>query len=182
MDNWDEAKEVGKVLADIVASIVASDSEVTTRASVSPPVPAQTQPSSRSRRRAVLREESAGDKKSLGDDPMPSPASLVECIVDGDANRMASGAAQCTGLSSDEEQESEEDDDDDDNWVEDWDIGKLTDGDAEKDGGSPGIGVPVGGEGQAEDLQDESGRILQSLALTRAITAFMMAHMDQVIV
>ncbi|EEY61728.1 uncharacterized protein PITG_22425, partial [Phytophthora infestans T30-4] len=65
----------------------------------------------------------------------------------------------CTGLSSDEEQESEEDDDDDDNWVEDWVIGKLTDGDAEKDGGSPGIGVPVGGEGQAEDLQDESGRV-----------------------
>ncbi|KAF4043625.1 hypothetical protein GN244_ATG03938 [Phytophthora infestans] len=38
----DEAKEVGEVLADIVTSTVASDSDVTTRASVSPPDPAQT--------------------------------------------------------------------------------------------------------------------------------------------
>ncbi|KAF4133191.1 hypothetical protein GN958_ATG16803 [Phytophthora infestans] len=33
----DEAKEAGEVLANIVASTVASDSEGTTRASVSPP-------------------------------------------------------------------------------------------------------------------------------------------------
>ncbi|KAI9983910.1 hypothetical protein PInf_005186 [Phytophthora infestans] len=107
----DEAKEAAEVLADIVASTVASDAEVTT-------------------------QESASDEESLGDDPMPSPAPLMECIVNGDANLMASGAAQCTGLNSDEYtslqdgQESEYGDDDDD-WVEDWAIGELTDGDAE---------------------------------------------------
>ncbi|KAG1702136.1 hypothetical protein DVH05_009928 [Phytophthora capsici] len=114
----DEAKEVADVFADIVDSTVASGSEVTTRASVSPAVPVQTQPSSRKRRRAVLQEESVSDEEPLGDDPISIPAPLMQYIVDGDANLMASGAAQCTGLNSDEdtslqeEQESEDDDDD----------------------------------------------------------------------
>ncbi|KAE9062240.1 hypothetical protein PF010_g29487 [Phytophthora fragariae] len=52
---------------------------------------------------------------------------------------MPAGAEQCTGLNSDEDpslpedcEDEEGDDDDDDDWVEDWDIGHLSDEDSDE--------------------------------------------------
>ncbi|KAJ8566797.1 hypothetical protein ON010_g6322 [Phytophthora cinnamomi] len=97
--------------------------------------------SSRKRRRAVLQDDSAGeDETSSGgrDDSVRSLELPVKCIIDGDANLMTTGAKQCTELNSDEDpslpgEPESEDDDEGDEWVEDWNIGVLTDEDSEEE-------------------------------------------------
>ncbi|KAE9025672.1 hypothetical protein PF002_g27290 [Phytophthora fragariae] len=73
-----------------------------------------------------------------GEVALPLPQIPLACVVNGDANLMPAGAEQCTGLNSDEDPslpqdcEDEEGDDDDDDWVEDWDIGHLSDEDSDE--------------------------------------------------
>ncbi|KAG6595759.1 Pleiotropic drug resistance protein [Phytophthora cinnamomi] len=97
--------------------------------------------SSRKRHRAVLQDDSAGkDETSSGgrDDTVRSLELPVKCIIDGDANLMTTGADQCTELNSDEDpslpgEPESEDDGEGDEWVEDWNIGVLTDEDSEEE-------------------------------------------------
>ncbi|KAE9276473.1 hypothetical protein PF001_g26113 [Phytophthora fragariae] len=95
---------------------------------------------SRKRRRRVL-QASDGEASVAEDDgevALPLPQIPLACVVNGDANLMPAGAEQCTGLNSDEDPslpqdcEDEEGDDDDDDWVEDWDIGHLSDEDSDE--------------------------------------------------
>jgi len=63
--------------------------------------------------------------------------SIRACVVNADPNIMDRGANQCTDLNSDEDTElredpEEEEDADDDSWVEDWDIGELSDEDTDE--------------------------------------------------
>ncbi|KAG6611302.1 Pleiotropic drug resistance protein [Phytophthora cinnamomi] len=121
--------EVTEVVAEMVTSVSGVD--------VSTPE-ASTSANSRKRRRSVL-QCSGGEEEEreacAGGTAVPLP---LTCVVDGDANLMPAGADQYTGLNSDEDpllQEEPEDEDDlgDDDWVEDWDIGDLTDEDSDEE-------------------------------------------------
>ncbi|KAE9027481.1 hypothetical protein PR003_g10656 [Phytophthora rubi] len=132
--------EVGGVVADLVASVAANAAAASTRASGADAT-SSGKPKQRKRRRAVLQDEStsevetnAGDRDNARTEQIPN----LHCIIDGDANLMATGADNSTELNSDEdpalpeEPESEEDGDDDE-WVEDWTIGELTDEDSDEE-------------------------------------------------
>jgi hypothetical protein len=63
--------------------------------------------------------------------------SIRACVVDADPNIMYRGSNQCTDLNSDEDAElceepAKEENADDDNWVDDWDIGELSDEDKDE--------------------------------------------------
>ncbi|KAE9259136.1 hypothetical protein PF001_g33131, partial [Phytophthora fragariae] len=134
-----------EVVADMVESVVTSvGTPVRTPTASSCPLPSGRQAvrgvvqrtasaeRSRKRRRRVL-------QASDGEVALPLPQIALACVVNGDANLMPAGAEQCTDLNSDEDlslpedcEDEEGDDDDDDDWVEDWDIGHLSDEDSDE--------------------------------------------------
>ncbi|KAE8889564.1 hypothetical protein PF003_g26454 [Phytophthora fragariae] len=132
--------EVEGVVADLVASVAANAAAASTRASGADAT-SSGKPKQRKRRRAVLQDDSTSEVETNAgerDDARAEQILNLQCIIDGDANLMATGADNCTELNSDEdpalpeEPESEEDDDDDE-WVEDWTIGEPTDEDSDEE-------------------------------------------------
>ncbi|KAE9168063.1 hypothetical protein PF004_g28617 [Phytophthora fragariae] len=143
-----------EVVADMVESVVTSvGTPVRTPTASSCPLPSGRQAvrgvvqrtasaeRSRKRRRRVLQayDGEASVAEDDGEVALPVPQIALACVVNGDANLMPAGAEQCTGLNSDEDpslpedcEDEEGDDDDDDDWVEDWDIGHLSDEDSDE--------------------------------------------------
>ncbi|KAJ8520266.1 hypothetical protein ON010_g17970 [Phytophthora cinnamomi] len=125
----------GRVVVEVLADIVASVSTTAAAAAAPAEPPSENRSKQRKRRLAVLQDDvdvETSETKEGGAAPRQLPP--LKCVIDGDANMMATGAEECTTLNSDEdpslqdEPESEDDsDNDDEEWVEDWNIGELTD-------------------------------------------------------
>ncbi|KAG6618931.1 Pleiotropic drug resistance protein [Phytophthora cinnamomi] len=128
----DEAKETTEDIPSATDAVIVVEE---TKAAAPAEPPSENRSKQRKRRLAVLQDDvdvETSETKEGGAAPRQLPP--LKCVIDGDANMMATGAEECTTLNSDEdpslqdEPESEDDsDNDDEEWVEDWNIGELTD-------------------------------------------------------